>query len=1190
MATTYNDTNGNGSKLEFDYTFPTIEETNTTTNTNSEVKVALDGITQAANRYTVETSPSARIKFNNTNGVDSTVQESSGAPKSNVVVRVYRDSVVDTASVAFAAGTAIRAKDLNTVVEQSLYHSQEQQNQKILAEHIDTGAVTSVKIKDDTIVNADINSAADIVVSKLKDGNAREVLQTGTDGDTVEWTPSVDLSGTLDVAGAVDFDTTLNVDGATTLKDNVTISPGSSGKKLIVNNAAGSETLEINFETGCINSGGLNEVGGDALNLSGNAMVIGNTGLLGKLEVLTNSDGLSVQNASGDEKASIKGATGNIETVGNVTATGSVSAGSITGNAIKTASTSTSNTQVYSCKRAGEIFYGKDTVEEIQSGETWSAADDKVATTAAIDARIIDLVDDVGGFVPIANETSFPNANPDVNNGAGTLISVKTLANDLTSNGSGVATISNGNVGNSATVTINGLANSTTYDAGNGMIVETTTTLHTYTFHRLTPNATEITAVAGKLTEIERLGTTAAVEDMSILGTTDCVADMAILGTTDCVADMAILGTTDVVSDLNTLATTDIVADLDTCATNATNINNVGNNIANVNTVASNLTAVENFNDLYQVDDFDPNPPTTDGGGNALAAGDLAFDSTADELKVYNGSSWQAGVTATGNLVEKSAVTTKGDILVAQGNANPLRLGAGSDGQVLKADSSTASGLTWGADTGLTTEAVQDIVGAMFTGNTETNITATYEDSDGTIDLVTDSASTDFTITNSGTDHWVFTGGGLSSVNDPSIKVNPGQTYKFINNCSANSNPFTIQKWDGSAWVTYSDGVTNNGGQGQTTIEFTPHQDCPAILRYVNTGATNMTGWISTNDPSDGTLTGMNFKTDGTGNNRGFEVVNGALGTGSTESRLFFAGYSNSGSTAFIDAGISSGIQYCAPIQTFKHTSGGSPNTFVTFNNSSTPKVEINQDWKSEGDATFLDNKKVQVGTDGDGALYSDGTGITLAAQTPSSGTAGHVNITTTSGNAVVLNAAATTIAQFQDDLATLYGVVDIQGPDSTNAGTLRLNESNSSPNHVSITVPDDGVTSNYTITLPAAAPTSNGQVLSATTAGAASWVDQSAGTITALNNQTANRLTTIGATTTELDGEANLTFDGSTLAVTGNQTATLAIQAQGIECPAEISADWSIGALNNAMFPGPMTIAANKSVTVPAGRTLHIL
>ena len=42
---------------------------------------------------------------------------------------------------------------------------------------------------------------------------------------------------------------------------------------------------------------------------------------------------------------------------------------------------------------------------------------------------------------------------------------------------------------------------------------------------------------------------------------------------------------------------------------------------------------------------------------------------------------------------------------------------------------------------------------------------------------------------------------------------------------------------------------------------------------------------------------------------------------------------------------------------------------------------------------------------------------------------------------------------------------------------------------------------------------------------------------VTALNNATANELVTVGATTTELDAEANLTFDGSTLAVAGNVT-----------------------------------------------------
>ena len=44
----------------------------------------------------------------------------------------------------------------------------------------------------------------------------------------------------------------------------------------------------------------------------------------------------------------------------------------------------------------------------------------------------------------------------------------------------------------------------------------------------------------------------------------------------------------------------------------------------------------------------------------------------------------------------------------------------------------------------LTTEQVQDIVGAMFSGNTETNITATYQDSDGTIDLVSTNTQLSF--------------------------------------------------------------------------------------------------------------------------------------------------------------------------------------------------------------------------------------------------------------------------------------------------------------------------------------------------------------------------------------------------------------------------------------------------------------
>ena len=50
-------------------------------------------------------------------------------------------------------------------------------------------------------------------------------------------------------------------------------------------------------------------------------------------------------------------------------------------------------------------------------------------------------------------------------------------------------------------------------------------------------------------------------------------------------------------------------------------------------------------------------------------------------------------------------------------------------------------------DTQLTTEAVQDIVGAMFSSNTETRISATYEDGDGTIDLVVDDMTTNTQLT-----------------------------------------------------------------------------------------------------------------------------------------------------------------------------------------------------------------------------------------------------------------------------------------------------------------------------------------------------------------------------------------------------------------------------------------------------------
>ena len=73
-------------------------------------------------------------------------------------------------------------------------------------------------------------------------------------------------------------------------------------------------------------------------------------------------------------------------------------------------------------------------------------------------------------------------------------------------------------------------------------------------------------------------------------------------------------------------------------------------------------------------------------------------------------------------------------------------LASGLDGYVLSYNHGTGSH-TWVAQSSgqLTTEQVQDIAGGMFSSNTETGITATYQDADGTIDLVVGTLNQDTT-------------------------------------------------------------------------------------------------------------------------------------------------------------------------------------------------------------------------------------------------------------------------------------------------------------------------------------------------------------------------------------------------------------------------------------------------------------
>jgi len=82
-----------------------------------------------------------------------------------------------------------------------------------------------------------------------------------------------------------------------------------------------------------------------------------------------------------------------------------------------------------------------------------------------------------------------------------------------------------------------------------------------------------------------------------------------------------------------------------------TNVNLVGGSIGNVNEVGNNMGSVNEFGERYRVAS---SAPTT-----SLNEGDLYFDTTADELKVYKSSGWSAaGSTINGTSARFNYVAT----------------------------------------------------------------------------------------------------------------------------------------------------------------------------------------------------------------------------------------------------------------------------------------------------------------------------------------------------------------------------------------------------------------------------------------------------------------------------------------------------------------------------------------------------
>jgi len=175
--------------------------------------------------------------------------------------------------------------------------------------------------------------------------------------------------------------------------------------------------------------------------------------------------------------------------------------------------------------------------------------------------------------------------------------------------------------------------------------------------------AANVTTVAGKaslitsdfVSDLNTLATTDTISDLNTLATSDIVSDLNTLATSDIVSDINTLATSDIVSDLNTLATSDFVSDLNTLATSA--------NVTNISTVATNIAGVTSFAERYRVASSDPS--------SSLDEGDLAFNTTDNNLKFYNGSAWVNITPGIANVVEDTSPQLGGTL---DANGNPINV------------------------------------------------------------------------------------------------------------------------------------------------------------------------------------------------------------------------------------------------------------------------------------------------------------------------------------------------------------------------------------------------------------------------------------------------------------------------------------------------------------------------------------
>ena len=125
---------------------------------------------------------------------------------------------------------------------------------------------------------------------------------------------------------------------------------------------------------------------------------------------------------------------------------------------------------------------------------------------------------------------------------------------------------------------------------------------------------------------------------------------------------------TNVNSNLSAITTINSnMSAINTANSNSTAITNVGNNITNINQVANNLSSVSDFANIYL--GAASSNPTQDPDGSALDDGDLYFNTTTNNLRVYStASGWQAAGSVTNGTSARFTFTITGTPTTVSGN------------------------------------------------------------------------------------------------------------------------------------------------------------------------------------------------------------------------------------------------------------------------------------------------------------------------------------------------------------------------------------------------------------------------------------------------------------------------------------------------------------------------------------------